>query len=189
VPQPLRYMAREYDVTGLYQVRARWYDAQYGRFISEDPIGLAGGINPYAYAAGNPVSSVTPPGYAPTFEKATDKQHALVAPGITVPGGGGPTPAPFPPMPSTPPGLPMGPGGSGGRISDQYTFWGKTHKVKNGIYSGRVYVPSLTRIYPAHSVVICAARLGWFNNKRSRTCEPQQEPPKCSIQKSLPPWS
>ena len=44
VPQPLRYMAREYDeVTGLYQVRARWYDAQYGRFVSEDPIGLAGG--------------------------------------------------------------------------------------------------------------------------------------------------
>ena len=44
VVQPLGYMARENDpVTGLYYVRARWYDAHLGRFVSEDPIGLAGG--------------------------------------------------------------------------------------------------------------------------------------------------
>ncbi|HYW09751.1 MAG TPA: phycobilisome rod-core linker polypeptide, partial [Longimicrobium sp.] len=34
VTQPLRYMAREWDEdAGMYQVRARWYDPQLGRFV------------------------------------------------------------------------------------------------------------------------------------------------------------
>jgi RHS repeat-associated protein len=63
VTQSLGYMAREYDETiGLYNVRARWYDPHQGRFVSEDPIGLAGGINPYAYAGGNPINHTDPSG-------------------------------------------------------------------------------------------------------------------------------
>jgi hypothetical protein len=46
-------------------VRARWYDPQTGRFVSEDPIGLAGGINPYAYAANSPVNFTDPFGLCP----------------------------------------------------------------------------------------------------------------------------
>jgi RHS repeat-associated protein len=69
VTQPLRYTAREWDATaGLYQVRARWYDPQTGRFVSEDPIGLAGGINPYAYAANSPVNFTDPSGLCPDAE-------------------------------------------------------------------------------------------------------------------------
>ena len=50
------YTGREFDsVTDLYYYRARWYDPQVGRFISEDPIGLNGGINPYAYVGNNPI--------------------------------------------------------------------------------------------------------------------------------------
>lgn len=65
VQQPLRYAAREWDpVAGLYQVRARWYDPQTGRFVSEDPIGLAGGVNPYAYAANSPINFTDPSGLA-----------------------------------------------------------------------------------------------------------------------------
>lgn len=45
------YTGREWDPeTGLYYYRARYYDPKTGRFLSRDPIGLAGGLNPYRYA-------------------------------------------------------------------------------------------------------------------------------------------
>lgn len=50
------YTGRERDPdTGLLYYRARWYDAQVGRFITEDPIGFQGGDNFYAYAQNNPL--------------------------------------------------------------------------------------------------------------------------------------
>jgi RHS repeat-associated protein len=52
-----RFAGREYDSeSGLYFNRLRYYDPQIGRFISEDPIGLAGGINPYVYATNDPIN-------------------------------------------------------------------------------------------------------------------------------------
>ncbi|NUP57088.1 MAG: RHS repeat-associated core domain-containing protein [Gemmatimonadaceae bacterium] len=47
---------------GLYYVRARWYDPTTGRFPSEDPIGLAGGINQYAFAHDDPTNLSDPSG-------------------------------------------------------------------------------------------------------------------------------
>ncbi len=50
VPNMLRFQARELDGgTGMYYFRSRWYDPQLWRFNSEDPIGLEGGINLYAF--------------------------------------------------------------------------------------------------------------------------------------------
>jgi uncharacterized protein RhaS with RHS repeats len=46
----------------LYYHRARYYDPQARRFISEDPIGLEGGINLYAYVGNNPISNIDPDG-------------------------------------------------------------------------------------------------------------------------------
>ncbi|WP_338525222.1 RHS repeat-associated core domain-containing protein [Pseudomonas batumici] len=57
-----QYTGRENDGTGLYYYRARYYSPGFGRFISGDPIGLAGGINTYAYVTGNPVSNTDPQG-------------------------------------------------------------------------------------------------------------------------------
>jgi RHS repeat-associated protein len=60
---PYRYTAREYDgETGLYYYRSRYYDPQARRFVSEDPIGLNGGINLYSYVGNNPVNYVDPEG-------------------------------------------------------------------------------------------------------------------------------
>ena len=68
VVQPLGYMARENDpVTGLYYVRARWYAAHLGRFVSEDPIGLEGGLNVYAYVGNSPLNGTDPSGLEPYY--------------------------------------------------------------------------------------------------------------------------
>lgn len=40
---------------GFTYLRNRWYDGQTGRFLTQDPIGLAGGVNLYAYPGNNPV--------------------------------------------------------------------------------------------------------------------------------------
>jgi uncharacterized protein RhaS with RHS repeats len=42
--------------------RARFYDPQVGRFSSEDPIGLAGGINAYSYTNNNSLTRKDPSG-------------------------------------------------------------------------------------------------------------------------------
>jgi RHS repeat-associated protein len=57
------YAGREFDSeTGFYYLRRRHYDPDSGRFLQEDPIGLAGGINLYAYANSNPLIFVDPYG-------------------------------------------------------------------------------------------------------------------------------
>ena len=52
------------SVTGLQYNRDRYYDPTLGRFASQDPIGQDGGLNTYAYAAGDPVNATDPTGDA-----------------------------------------------------------------------------------------------------------------------------
>jgi RHS repeat-associated protein len=64
------FTGREWDAeANLYYYRNRWYDPQEGRFISADPIGLGGGINPYAYVANNPHSFTDPSGLTPISDE------------------------------------------------------------------------------------------------------------------------
>ena len=61
---PLRFQGQYCDAeTGLHYNRFRYYDPQIGRFTTQDPISLAGGINLYQYAP-NPVQWVDPLGLA-----------------------------------------------------------------------------------------------------------------------------
>ena len=57
----LRFPGQYFDEeTGLFHNYFRDYDPQTGRYIQADPIGLAGGINPYHYAEGNPLTYLRP---------------------------------------------------------------------------------------------------------------------------------
>jgi RHS repeat-associated protein len=58
---PFRFTARDFDSeTNLQFSRARYYDPNVGRFLSEDPFAFGGGINFYAYV-GNDSTNFTDP--------------------------------------------------------------------------------------------------------------------------------
>ncbi|MBF0548611.1 MAG: RHS repeat-associated core domain-containing protein [Candidatus Riflebacteria bacterium] len=58
---PHLYTGRRFSpVTGLYNLRNRYYQPKYGRFYSSDPIGFLGGQNRYGYARNNPMRWVDP---------------------------------------------------------------------------------------------------------------------------------
>jgi RHS repeat-associated protein len=67
-PTRYQFTGREFDsLTGLQYSRARWYDANLGRFISEDPIGFRGGdVNLYGYVRNKSIKYKDPTGLTPS---------------------------------------------------------------------------------------------------------------------------
>ena len=63
VENNLRFAGQYYDdETGLHYNYHRYYDPATGRYLTADPIGLAGGINLFAYVQNNPINRVDPHG-------------------------------------------------------------------------------------------------------------------------------
>jgi len=61
--QPFGFQGGLYDPdTGLVEFGCRWYDAETGRWISKDPIGLCGGLNLYEFCGSNPICFCDPDG-------------------------------------------------------------------------------------------------------------------------------
>jgi RHS repeat-associated protein len=60
---PVRFTGRRFDVDALlYDMRARSYSPELGRFLQRDPKGITGGWNLYRYAATNPLTYTDPMG-------------------------------------------------------------------------------------------------------------------------------
>ncbi|HEX5177906.1 MAG TPA: RHS repeat-associated core domain-containing protein [Gemmatimonadaceae bacterium] len=94
------------DDAGLMYRRNRYYDPATGQFTQEDPLGLAGGVNAYGFANGDPVNFSDPFGLCP------DPKDPICA--FTVHGAYGTTP-----------GVPLlGLGGIGAKVE---AYWNK-HK-------------------------------------------------------------
>ncbi len=64
IHNPLRFQGQYFDAeSGLHCNRHRYYNPNNGRFITADPIGLAGGLNNYQYVK-NPTGYIDPLGLA-----------------------------------------------------------------------------------------------------------------------------
>ncbi len=78
IPFNLRYPGQYFDEeTGLHYNGHRYYDPNTGRYITSDPIGLAGGINTYAYVGNDPLGRIDPQGLNADDLSETPGQRSL----------------------------------------------------------------------------------------------------------------
>ncbi|MFQ5767527.1 MAG: RHS repeat-associated core domain-containing protein, partial [Acidobacteriota bacterium] len=98
-PREVRHVSPE---TGFIYVRSRYYDPAAGRYISRNPAGLAAGLNPYLYAANNPVRFADPLGTGTLLTPGADRAASMVQAALKQSVPPGTRPGAIPPVTTSP---------------------------------------------------------------------------------------
>jgi RHS repeat-associated protein len=84
----LRFPGQYYDEeTGLHYNYFRDYDPVTGRYVQSDPIGLEGGLNPYLYVGGNPLTYIDPYGLREVRGRGGNPANRAAGAGRSLPQG------------------------------------------------------------------------------------------------------
>jgi RHS repeat-associated protein len=73
------YAAENQAYIGLLYMRNRWYDPSTGRFMTQDPSDIQGGVNLYRYVINNPLNSTDPFGLCGGSQVSTGIAQIAVA--------------------------------------------------------------------------------------------------------------
>ena len=75
VDNPLRFQGQYFDAeSGLHYNRHRYYNPDIGRYLTPDPVKLAGGVNAYRYAP-NPTGWIDPLGLYSLFRAVFEGEY------------------------------------------------------------------------------------------------------------------
>jgi RHS repeat-associated protein len=138
--------------SGLVLALYRAYDPTTGRWISEDPIGLQGGMNMYAYVGGNPIARMDPLGL--DWFRPEGADYVVGRPGTFVP-----------------------PGEFISRVMSDYVPAGHTFAVMHDAFVGELWdagVPDLIANIPTMPLVYVMAVLQELDNSLPKPQEPGQ---------------
>ncbi len=81
IDNPLRFQGQYFDQeSGLHYNRHRYYNPDVGRYLTPDPVKLAGGINAYQYVP-NPTGWVDPLGLSCKTTNCPEGPYSVIVPG------------------------------------------------------------------------------------------------------------